>query len=258
MSEPITPKADRHVVEGEFVDSDVNLKTEQIKPKAGWVNRHRNLWLWVVVMTVSGAAFSLALAAWLNVQQLMHQQQSLQQLEQQVTLLQQQLDQTNTDQQRHLHQLTEMQQAWQTLFQHFDGKMPSELPADSTFDAAIISPIKAELETLQQRFNDELQNLNERLTAVAEATREAVDETDVAVVNQQMQDLDNALQQQLLQLNQQLTTLSQQQAEFAEKIAPKVEEMVTEIRPGLEGLMSRFNQLFTIKKHAPEEAESQP
>jgi len=100
MSEPITPKADRHVVEGEFVDSDVNPKTEQIKPKAVWVSRYKGLWLWGVVMVVSGIAFALALAAWLNLQPLVNQQQSVQQLEQQVMLLQQQLQQGQTLQQR--------------------------------------------------------------------------------------------------------------------------------------------------------------
>ncbi len=282
MSEPITPKAQQHVVEGEFVEAPNKAETdtanhnETSAKKIAWP---QPLALWIAVMLVSGAALALALSSWVMVQrpdpnaqlvqQLSHQveqqQTQLQQLEQTMQAQSQQLEQTMQAQSQQQQQL---QQAWASVSQAVEtlsAQAPSASPADG-------QALEQALAQWQTEVNNRLNQLNEVLSGgVADAQTQG----DIARFEQEVAQQVAQLKSQLEQLNQNqqawvaqweskisglgehLNGLAQQQAQWIERLKPQIDAAVTEIQPQLEGFFSRFNQLFTIHKHETQPAPAE-
>ncbi|MDY0136028.1 MAG: hypothetical protein RBS36_02540 [Thiomicrospira sp.] len=271
MSEPITPKAQQHVVEGEFVEAPNKAETdtanhnETSAKKIAWP---QPLVLWIAVMLVSGAALALALSSWVMVQRPDPSAQLAQQLSHQVEQQQAQLQQLEQALQAQNQQQQQLQQAWASVSQAVEtlsAQAPSASPADS-------HALEQALAQWQTEVNNRLNQLNEVL-----ATGAADEQTqgDIARFEQEVAQQVAQLKAQLEQLNQNqqawvaqwepkilslgehLNGLAQQQAQWIERLKPQIDAAVTEIQPQLEGFFSRFNQLFTIHKHEAQPAPAE-
>lgn len=289
MSEPITPKAEHHVVEGDYIEAETDslgTESKNESPQAHQVNQKSKLktnpktnrtssWLWLAVMLISGAAFALALSTWLQFQsfspglvtaigeqqnQILGLDQQLREQQQQQLEFQLQL----SHQQQNLERLAEQLQE-QTLvlseLQHWQTAQPEVVQSETTPIEADETPLAKEpaktsqlpdsqtakkLAELQQQTEQSINDLRAQLTELASHSRQQV--TDYVESEQWQQDK-HTLQQQLAELETSLENLAKTQVEWIEKIKPQLEQIAEEIQPQLDGLFSRFNQIFKIKKH---------
>lgn len=287
MSEPITPKAEHHVVEGEFVEAESNKseqaqqdptkkdstqKAERIKTSGfKGARAGSNLLTWIM-MFVSGTAFALALASWLHTQQapkavdvnqalqpfhaelvqlvdkLQNQQQVMAEFEQTQQAWKDALDELKQDQQNTQTQLEEMQLRLTEASQAMFGFSESEDKIIKIDDPKL----REDLEQAKQDLQSGLQTLREELQQLNQRSQQELSAIEGYVESEQWQQDKQRLQTELQTLSKELSELAQTQADWMARMAPKVQEAVDEITPQLEGFFSRFNQLFSIKKHSQE------
>lgn len=294
MSEPITPKAEHHVVEGEFVEATHADKTQDNKfsrtdPKAK-KRPTKNLapfgWLWLVVMLVSGSAFALALAAWLQVKApqpglvaaIDQQQNHIQTLQQSLAQKQQAIDELNQVLQTQQQTLAELSAQAQErglmmaeLQQQFSQISLNTMSSPDLVESPATETSTSQSEQLQQKLaqtEQALLELQQQIQRLSEQGSQQIDRAQDYVQSEQWQQDKQALQAELEQMQQQLQSLMQQQLEWVARVRPLLEQTAQEIKPQLEGIFSRFNEIFSIKKQieadaethnaTPTDAESQP
>lgn len=287
MSDPITPKAEHHVVEGEFVEAEsksANSSDHETDPskKAKRVKTsHNNSWrsnllIWLILL-VSGTAFALALASWLFIQQSPTRTDLVSQIQsQQAELIQ--LTEQLKNQQQHLAEFGQTQQAWkQALAELEASQQSSQIQLEemqlrlteasqamfgfSESDDKVIKindpKLREDFEQAKQDLQTGLQTLREELAELNQRSQQELSEIEGYVESEQWQQDKQRLQTEIQSLSDELANLAQTQADWMASMAPKVQEAVDEITPQLEGLFSRFNQLFSIKKH-PTDETSEP
>jgi chromosome segregation ATPase len=286
MSEPITPKAEHHVVEGEFVEAETSHEAPKDKAAKSSENKARAKraipWLWLAVMGVSGAAFALALAAWLEVKNpspglvaaIDQQQVQIQDLDKMLAAKQQTLDelqQAFQTQQQALADLSAQAEERGLMIAQLQQQPPQADGSDAQ-SAAPVEPssvevpanqtdeLKQKLAQAEQQTQQALADLQQQIQRLSEQGAQQFDQAQDYVQSEQWQQDKQALQAELEQMQQQVQTLMQQQAEWVAKVRPLFEQTAEDIKPQLEGIMSRFNQIFTIKKHQADETtqETQP
>ncbi|SFR56390.1 hypothetical protein [Thiomicrospira sp. ALE5] len=312
MNEPITPKAEHHVVKGEFVETDSAADTSKSKESARRQTKAKALlrntkqpWLamlamigvllgatsWVALEQRTAALYEMAhagLAADALVEQQLEQQmapllQKIAYQQQKITVLEnwQQSFQGGArsflrDYETLEGQLTEMQAL---LSEHATqlAKLSEQtdhlshaLPDSSLNNQAPAAPVPPETEAVQAEMQAALGHLNNELAEAQQQLDQGLDQLRAEIQNVQrqadqalsgLQKLTNDPQWQAGQaeLAEQLETFQQRLAELANeqaqwqadwlaKLAPEVEDIVTELTPTFEGLLSRFNSLFTLKK----------
>lgn len=279
MSESKPSTVDKDVVQGEFIDAEVNQKntadqsdrkTSAPSKKIAWP---QPIWLWLAVMAVSGVALAFAVAAWLMAQQpsstgqqdweVVYEQQVFNQsliesqLESQAAQLKavkQKLAQYDDKlEQHHVEFAREVQALHQLSHQLQDelGDLKTQIGDLSSLSAREPSEViplddrdfQQALEQMEADVQQGLTQLNQRLQQLAEQQEHWVDE-----FGPELETFKNNLQ-----------TLAERQADWMERLRPQLEEAATEIKPQLEGIWSHFNQLFNIIKHdsAADEAQQE-
>lgn len=292
MSEPITPKAEHHVVEGEFVEAESKSSNpsepdqDEKSNKAERVKTSRfaspswgsNLLIWIILL-VSGIAFALALASWLYIQQSPTRADLAQQLQTYQTELMQLSDKLQT-QQQHMTDFGQTQQSWQVALDELEqSQQTTQLQLEemqlrlteaseamfgfSASDDKVIKiddpKLREDLEQAKQDLQMGLQTLREDLAQLNQRSQQELSEIEGYVESEQWQQDKQRLQSEIQSLSDELANLAQTQADWMARMAPKVQEAVDEITPQLEGIFSRFNELFSIKKHpAGESSEPNP
>ena len=322
MNEPITPKAEHHVVEGEFVETDAATnqtkqadQSKQAKPKS-LLRNPKQPWLAMLAMT----GILLGATSWIALEQRTASLYEMaqaglasdavleQQLEQQIAPLLQKI----AYQQQKITALENWQQS-------FQGGARSFLRDYETLEAQLV-----EMQALLAQHAQDIAKLSEQSApaigspstpeTLAEVTPPAVSVPDIdsdaiqaemqmalGHLNQELSEAQGQLEQGLTQLRAEVQRLQQQadqalaglqaltedpewqagqaelanqldqfqqrlselvneqaqwQADWLAKLAPEVETIVTEMTPTFEGLLSRFNNLFTLKKVEPTPDES--
>ncbi|AEG32386.1 hypothetical protein [Thiomicrospira cyclica] len=320
MSEPITPKAEHHVVEGEFVEAEAKTQTSSTKQadktKAGQpkslLRNAKQPWLAMLAMT----GILLGATSWIALEQrtatlyemahagLASDALVEQQLEQKIAPLLQKI----AYQQQKITALENWQQSFQggarsflrdyetleaqlvemqaMLAQHAQQLAtvsnqqrsaptpePSLAPnsADEMNQQAVTSEMQAALSHLSQELQQAQGQLEQGLTQMRAEIARLQQQADQALAGLQTLTEDpewqlgqTELAEQLVTFQQRLTELANDQAalqaDWLSKMAPEVEAIMTEVTPTFEGLLSRFNNLFTLKKieeDAPSRAEEQ-
>ncbi len=320
MNEPITPKAEHHVVEGEFVEAEAKTQTSSTKQahktKAGQpkslLRNAKQPWLAMLAMT----GILLGATSWITLEQrtatlyemahagLASDALVEQQLEQQIAPLLQKI----AYQQQKITALENWQQSFQggarsflrdyetlegqlvemqaMLAQHAQqlatlsnqqrsapAQEPSLAPnsADEMNQQAVTSEMQAALSHLSQELQQAQGQLEQGLTQMRAEIARLQQQADQALAGLQTLTEDpewqlgqTELAEQLVTFQQRLTELANDQAalqaDWLSKMAPEVEAIMTEVTPTFEGLLSRFNNLFTLKKieeDAPSGAEEQ-
>lgn len=304
MSEPITPKADQHAVEGEFIEADKQqepkkpekesapeVKQTQGKEKPRQTTPHqRSFLLTVVIMLVSGGALATALATWLQLQPVLHHlaadqkmqqsephgemiekvvekiayhQSQIQQTQQELHVQQAQVQQFDQQfasmrvqlKEMQLHLVSMTEELEQTKTTEPEGDKHSETDTkelNSTHSSVIqiedpnlrrdLNQLRSQLDSALDQVNQDLENLNQQ-------SQERLAQFNDYVNSEQWQQDKARLQSQLQGFNEQLGNLANQQQEWIERVKPQIEQTLEEVTPQLEGFLSIFNQLFTIKKH---------
>jgi chromosome segregation ATPase len=321
MNEPITPKAEHHVVEGEFVETDAattNPKqaetSKQAQPKS-LLRNPKQPWLAMLAMTgvLLGATSWIALeqrtatlyemaqaglASDAVVEQQLEQQiapllQKIAYQQQKITALEnwQQSFQGGArsflrDYETLEAQLVEMQallaQHAQDLAKLTEQNSPATASPSVSDGAVAVTPpvagsdadsnaIQAEMQMALSHLNQELAEAQGQLELGLAQLRTEVQrlqqQADQALAGLQaltedpqwqagQAELANQLNQFQQRLSQLANEQTQWQADWLAKLAPEVETIVTEITPTFEGLLSRFNHLFTLKKVTPMADES--
>jgi septal ring factor EnvC (AmiA/AmiB activator) len=272
MSEPITPKAEQHVVEGEFVEAPNKAEAAKDEKAPGKpIAWPQPLGLWLAVMLVSGAALALALSSWVTLQRPDPSAQLAQQLSHQVEQQQTQIQQLEQALAAQQQQQQKLEEAWASVSQALETlSAQAQTPTESAASSSDTQPFEQTLAQWQSEVSARLNQLNE---ALANGAATGQTQADIARFEQDVAQQVAQLKAQLEQLNQNqqawveewgpkirslgehLNGLAQAQAQWIERLKPQIEEAVTEIQPQLDGFFSRFNQLFTIHKH---EAQSAP
>ncbi|MBE0494227.1 MAG: hypothetical protein IBX48_07775 [Thiomicrospira sp.] len=285
MSEPITPKAEHHVVEGEFVEAESKSsdqsnqseqapkhtkKAERVKASGSAGSRAgtANLLTWIILF-VSGTAFALGLASWLHLQQVPSAAQINQQLQPLHAELAQVSDKLQTQQQQ-IAEFKKTQQAWETALNELEqnqqttqaqlqemqlrlSEASQAMFGFSESDDKVIKiddpKLRADLEQAKQDLQTGLQTLREELQQLNQRAQQEWSAIEGYVESEQWQQDKQRLQTEIQTLTEELNELAQTQADWMARMAPKVQQAVDEITPQLEGIFSRFNELFSIKKH---------
>lgn len=274
MSEPITPKAQQHVVEGEFIEtsSASNTKPDDKPVTAKKITWPQPIWLWLAVMLVSGTALAFALAAWLALNQPSPEAQLTQQLSHQVELQQAKIEALERELNAQQQQQQKLDQAWLSVTQALENNASQGEQTESTPPSIDMTAFDQAWSAWQADVNARLGRLNQQLEQALEKGKIQTDldtfeqqvDAQLTQIKQQMDKLNQAQQAwseewspKIRDLGEHLNGLAEQQAQWMARIKPQIEETVTEIQPQLDGIFSRFNQLFTIKKHeASPQAES--
>lgn len=328
MSEPITPKAEHHVVEGEFVEAEAKTQTSSTKQadktKAGQpkslLRNAKQPWLAMLAMT----GILLGATSWIALEQrtatlyemahagLASDALVEQQLEQHIAPLLQKI----AYQQQKITALENWQQSFQGGARSFlrdyetlEGQLvemqamlaqhaqqlaavssqqrsaPAQEPeaviesepslaqnsADEMNQQAVTSEMQAALSHLSQELQQAQGQLEQGLAQMRAEIARLQQQADQALAGLQTLTEDPEWQAGQAELAEQLVTFQQRltelandqaalQADWLAKLAPEVEAMMTEVTPTFEGLLSRFNNLFTLKKieeDAPSRAEEQ-
>ncbi|WFE69607.1 hypothetical protein P8S54_04715 [Thiomicrospira sp. R3] len=308
MSEPITPKANQHAVEGEFIEADKEQKIESPEKQASTevkktqavekprpsTNNQRSFLLTLVIMLVSGGALATALATWLQLQPVLHslaaepishhaepqgmmierviekiayQQSQIQQIHQELQAQQGQAQQFEQQFAAVEVQLNEMQLHLVSLSETFAQTRASMPQADKPveidsngLDSSLSSVIQTEdpslrrdLNQLRSQLDNALEQINRDLQQLNQQSKESLAQFNDYVNSEQWQQDKARLQSQLQGFNEQLGNLADQQQEWIERVKPQIEQTLEEVTPQLEGFLSIFNQLFSIKKHTEDE-----
>ncbi|WP_044413667.1 hypothetical protein [Thiomicrospira microaerophila] len=319
MSEPITPKADQHVVEGEFIEADKvdkaaqldaadtladsNVKSASKKATASSPAKanHNRLLLTLVIMLVSGGALATALVTWLQLQPVLqtlsnqqaatvmvpneqadklarviekiaYQQNHIQQMGQALQAQQAQTQQFEQQFAAMDAQFSEMQHRLIALGEELEQLAALETQADAQVlirseapDQAEQTPaaptviqiqdpnLRRDLNQLRSQLETALEQLNQDLGQLNQQSQQALTQLNDYVLSQKWQQDKARLQSQVETLTQQLSELTAQQQDWIEQIKPQIEQTLEEVAPQLDGFLSIFNQLFSIKKHGEAE-----
>ncbi|UQB42310.1 hypothetical protein JX580_11765 [Thiomicrospira microaerophila] len=301
MSEPITPKADQHAVEGEFIEADkqekAELNAEEKASKPTQADRpakskaaRQSFLLTLVIMLVSGGALATALATWLQLQplvqtqiaessELKHESQPYPMLDrviEKINYQQNQIQQTRQELQAQQGQAQQIEQQFAAIeaqlseMQHRIVALGEDVEQAAGVESAVkglanneviqeneassvihiqdpqlrqdLNQLRAQLESALDQVNRELEQLNQQ-------SRQGLEQLNDYVNSEQWQQDKAKVQAQVEGISEQLSELASQQQQWIERIKPQIEQTLEEVTPQLEGFLSIFNQLFSIKKH---------
>lgn len=313
MNEPITPKAEHHVVEGEFVDADAarpeddSAKQAKAKAKASKPSFSRNAkqpWLAMLAMT----GILLGGSSWIALEQrtanlyemakvgLVSEATMEQQIQQQLEPLVQKI----AYQQQKINNLEDWQASFQggarsflndfealeiqlsemqvLLGAHSQQLSKLNLAAtspgllnDDSFELAVTEwdeeAVRIEIQAALRHLNQQLllaqTQLDEGLGQLRSELERLEQQAGVAAAG--LQQLSEApqwqaghdqLAEQMSDFKQRLAELALDQAQFQadwlSKLEPEINAVVTEVTPTFEGILSRFNHLFNLRKIEPE------
>jgi len=314
MNEPITPKAEHHVVEGEFVDADVvhpkgdSEKHAKVKPKAKASNpsfsrNAKQPWLamlamtgillggssWIALEQRTAALYEMAQAGLLSEAKMEQQlQQQLEPLLQKIAYQQQKISGLENwqasfqgsarsfllDFETLETQLSEMQVLLGAHSQQL-AKLSSAAPLSGLIkdnsselvvtesDDAVRIEVQAALRHLNQQLLLAQTQLDEGLDQLRSELERIQQQADRAAIGLQQLTEDpqwraehDQLTEQMAGVQQSLTELASDQAQFQadwlSKLEPKINAVVTDVTPTFEGILSRFNHLFNLRKIEPQ------
>jgi uncharacterized protein YhaN len=321
MTEPITPKAEHHVVEGEFVEAEAKTQTsgtkQASKTKAGQskssLGNAKQPWLamlamagillgatsWIALEQRTATLYEMAQAGLASdafveqqleqhiaplLQKIAYQQQKITALEnwqqsfqggarsflRDYETLEGQLVEMQALLAQHAQQLAAVSSQQRSTPAQEQAPLSEEKSVDEAQQEAVTSEMQAALSHLNQELHQAQGQLEKGLTQMRAEIARLQQQADQALAGLQALTEDPEWQagqaelaEQLMTFQQRLTELANDQAalqaDWLAKLAPEVEAMMTEVTPTFEGLLSRFNDLFTIKKieETPTETDAQ-
>lgn len=287
MSEPITPKAEHHVVEGEFVDAEPENKqksaqgaSQKTAKKSAFQSRLASLkpgargGLLFVIMLVSGTALAVALAAWLQLQKVQtgvetafasiqqpaelgrimekiaYQQNQMQRLHQSQQTLQAQVDALVEQQASYQAQLGEMQYK---LGQESGAQHRSNDSSDADTSAQTRHETPPVIHIQDPNLRQDMKQLEQELSqALAQV------ESDLARLNQQAQQgltqisdyvESEAWQADKAQLQQQIQQLNAQLSELAKSQGEWIERLAPQLEQAIEDITPQLEGFWSRFNH---------
>jgi DNA repair exonuclease SbcCD ATPase subunit len=270
------------VVEGEFIEAEPLPKAEKVKRESSADMAWRSRGLMFSVMLVSAVGLALGMASWLTLKSLQKQAPIM-------TLVPESTHSVELDaliekiayQQGQIQVLSQESRVQQSLLQAFEEQLktlderlnevqlhladirtqepsvtePSLAPEPPLIEPPISSVELDEKEWVSQHelsvLAQDVMGLKQTLQTQMQTYQQWMDQWQQSQAQPVWQAEYDRLREQLELLTQQLEQLAQEQASWQTKF--QLKPIVEDVTPQMDGIWSRFNHLFSIKKHTEAE-----